>query len=143
MKCLYTQGSQRFKQCEEWVMEYVCKNHLVQLTAFRFFNCCRHYKPSSSAHFTRVLLPAKYKAIKSFVMDSLSNASCCSLTTDMWTGCHSHSYMAVTTHIINDDWNTKSFCLATCEVTSVHTADNIAAELSAVITGHQSYWYHH
>jgi len=28
----------------------------------------------------------------------------------------------------------KSFCLTTCEVISTHTADNIATELSAVIT---------
>ena len=65
--------------------------------------------------------------------DTLSNASCCSLTTDMWTGCHSRSYMAVTAHIVSDDWEMKSFCLATREITSAHTADNIAAELSAVI----------
>jgi len=51
--------------------------------------------------------------------------------------------MAVTAHIITDDWNMKSFCLATREVTSAHTADNIAAELLAVITvGHQSCWNH-
>jgi len=42
--------------------------------------------------------------------------------------------MAVTVHIVTDDWNMKSFCLATCEVSSAHTADNIPAELSAVIT---------
>jgi len=42
--------------------------------------------------------------------------------------------MTVTAHIINDDWNMKSFFLATCEVTSAHTANNIAAELSAVIS---------
>ena len=65
--------------------------------------------------------------------DTLSNASCCSLTTDMWTGCHSRSYMAVTAHIVSDDWEMKSFCLVTREVTSAHTADNIAAELSAII----------
>ena len=65
--------------------------------------------------------------------DTISNTSCCSLTTDMWTGCHSRSYMAVTAHIVSDDWEMKSFCLATRAVTSAHTADNIAAELSAVI----------
>jgi len=33
--------------------------------------------------------------------------------------------VAVTAHIITDDWKMKSFCLATHEVTSAHTADNI------------------
>ena len=52
----------------------------------------------------------------------------------MWTGCHSRSYMAVTAHIISDDWKMKSFCLTTREIVDAHTADNIANELSAVIT---------
>jgi len=42
--------------------------------------------------------------------------------------------MAVTAHIITDDWNMRSGCFATCEITSAHIANNIAAELSAVIT---------
>ena len=42
--------------------------------------------------------------------------------------------MAVTAHTINDDWKMKSFCLATHEIVDAHTADNIADELSAIIT---------
>ena len=41
------------------------------------------------------------------------------------------TYVAITAHIISDDWNKKS---CTHEVTSTHTADNIAGELLAVIT---------
>ena len=139
VKGLYTRGSQRFKQCEESVMEYVCKDMepLTTVDSVPFLRLLQRldprYKPSSRVHFTRVLLPAKYETVKASVTDTLSNASCCSLTTDMWTGCHSRSYMAVTAHIVSDDWEIKSFCLATCEVTSAHTANNIAAELSAVI----------
>ena len=92
------------------------------------------YKLSSRFHFTRVLLPAKYEGIKASVTDSLSNTGCCSMMTDMWTGCHSHSYMAVTAHTISDDWKMKSFCLTTREIVDAHTADNLADELSAVIT---------
>jgi len=44
MKCLYTQGSQRFKQCEESVMEYVCKDmepfSTVDSVPFHFFFVC-------------------------------------------------------------------------------------------------------
>ena len=69
--------------------------------------------PSSRSHFTRVLLPAKYESVKASITDSLSNIGCCSLTTDMWTGYHSRSYMAVTAHTVSDDWKMKSFCLAT------------------------------
>ena len=52
----------------------------------------------------------------------------------MLTGYHSHSYMAVTANTISNDWKMKSFCLTTREIVDAHTADNIADELSAVIT---------
>ena len=77
---------------------------------------------------------AKYESVKASVTNWLSNTNCCLLTTDIWTGCHSCSYMAVTAHTISDDWKMKSFCLATQEIVDAHTADNIADELSAVIT---------
>jgi len=65
-------------------MEYVCKE-MEPVDSLLFLRLLQtldpRYKPSSHAHFTRVLLLAKYEAVKSFVMDSLSNASCCTLTT--------------------------------------------------------------
>jgi len=44
-------------------------------------------KTSSCAHFTRVLLLAKYEAIKASITGLMSNASCCSLTKDIRTVC--------------------------------------------------------
>lgn len=139
-KGLYTRGNQRYKSCENAVMEYICKDMepLNTIDSIPFLRLLQtldpRYKPSSRSHFTRVLLPAKYESVKASITDSLSNIGCCSLTTDMWTGCHSRSYMAVTAHTISDDWKMKSFCLATREIVDAHTADNIADELSAVIT---------
>ena len=121
-------------------MEYVCKDMepLSTIDSIPFLRLLQtldpRYKPSSRSHFTRVLLPAKYESVKARVTHSLSNTNCCSLTTDMWTGCHSCSYMAVTAHTISDDWKMKRFCLATQEIVDSHTADNIADELSTIIT---------
>jgi len=70
-------------------MEYMCKDMelLSTVDSVPFLRLLQtldpRYKPSSRAHFLRVLLPAKYEAVKAFVTDSLSNATCCSLTTDM------------------------------------------------------------
>ena len=91
-KGLYSRGSQHFKECEESVIEFVCKDMepLATVDSILFLRLLRtldpRYKPSSRSHFTRVLLPAKYEAVKTSVASSLSDAGCCSLTTDMWTG---------------------------------------------------------
>ena len=90
------------------------------------------YKPSSRSHFTRVVLPAKYESIKAIVNDSVKKANWCSLTTDMCTGYHSQSYTAGTAHTISTEWEMKSYCLATWEVTNAHTAETISQELSDV-----------
>ena len=89
------------------MMEYECKNMepLATVDSFPFLQLLqtldpRYNKASFHAHFTQVLLPAKYKTVKVSVAGLLSNASCCSLTTDMWTGCHCRSYMAVTARIV-------------------------------------------
>ena len=119
-------------------MEYVCKDMepLSTIDSIPFLRLLQtldpRYKPSSRSHFTRVLLPAKYESVKARVTHSLSNTNCCSLQT-----CGlgvSRSYMAVTAHTISDDWKMKSFCLATQEIVDSHTADNIADELSTIIT---------
>jgi len=75
MKGLYSQGSQRFKQCEESGVEYMCKNMepLSTVNSAPFLRLLQtldpRYKPSSHTHFSRVLLPAKYEAIKAFFCD--------------------------------------------------------------------------
>jgi len=63
-----------------------------------------------------------YEAVKASIA---GNASYCLLTTDMWIGCHSYLYWAVTIYIVIDEWKITSFCLATCEISDVYTANNI------------------
>jgi len=100
-------------------MEYICKDMepVSTVDSLPFLRLVQtldpRYKPSSRSHFTRVVLPAKYESIKAIVNDSVKKASWCSLTTDMWTGCHSRSYIGVTAHAINTEWEMKSYCLAT------------------------------
>lgn len=46
--------------------------------------------------FSHTIFPNKYTSVKKNVIDSLSAATHCSLTTDLWTGYHRRSYMLVT-----------------------------------------------
>ena len=52
-----------------------------------------------------------------------------SLTTDGWTSCANHSYIAYATHYIDDKWNLQSHLLDTAEMSMDHTAMNLAEEL--------------
>ena len=88
------------------------------------------YKATSLSHFTCVLLPAKYENIKAVVNDALKKAVWCSLTIDMWTGCHNHSYNAITAPM--PEWEIKCYCFTT-RVIDGHTAKTISLELSDVI----------
>ena len=75
-------------------------------------------------------LPVKYDEVKETVKNQLNIASSVCLTTDMWTSRTTQGYMTVTCHCINELWQPKSFVLETFHLHTVHTAENIAAELT-------------
>ena len=91
------------------------------------------YIPASRSTFSRVIIPAKYISVKEIVLASLSTASHCSLTTDLWTGCHKRAYTSVTAHYITSEWEMKHNCLQTREVDERHTAENLGVELQAAL----------
>ena len=52
-----------------------------------------------------------------------------SLTTDAWTSRANHSYVTHTVHYIDEHWKLCSRVLDTCEITTEHSAANLADEL--------------
>ena len=108
-KDLYTWSSQHYESCKNTVMECIWKDmeplSTINNIPFSAATNSGSMVPAflSRSHFTQVLLPVKYESVKASITDSLSNTNCCSLMTNMWTGCHSHSSIAVTTHNISDD----------------------------------------
>ena len=87
----YNGGSAHFQQCEESML---CKEMLpvsiVESQSLRSFVDVLdpRYKPSSRTHFSRVLIPQKYETVKQKLVQLLSEVDHCSLTSDLWTGCH-------------------------------------------------------
>jgi len=64
------------------------------------------------------------------LLDSVDH---CSLTCDGWTSLGQNSYLGVTAHFVHD-YTLKSFFLALRHVTQSHTAENLLAELTEVMT---------
>ena len=59
------------------------------------------------------------------------------ITTDLWTAQHQiSSYISVKAHFIDDNWKLQTRCLETHEVSTDHTANNLADELGKIL----SYW---
>ena len=67
--------------------------------------------------------------MKEIVLVSLSTATHCSLTTDLWTGGHKRAYMSVTAHYITSEWGIKQHLLQTREVDERHKAENLGVKL--------------
>ena len=68
--------------------------------------------------------------MKHSIKQELKSIEYLALTTDMWTGCHNHGYMSISTHFVGHDWDMHHYCLQTREVASSHTALNLGDEIS-------------
>ena len=135
----YGQHSARYTQCQNAPVEFICKDlqptSIVDSPSFLqlLSTLDPRYIPASRTTFSRAIIPNKYTSVKESVLGSLSAAMQCSLTTDLWTGCHRRAYMSVTVHYITSEWEMKHHCLQTREVEERHTAENLAVELQAVL----------
>ncbi|KAL3971429.1 mitogen-activated protein kinase binding protein 1 [Sarotherodon galilaeus] len=74
-------------------------------------------------------LPSRLEKLRNELKKVTSKIS---LTTDAWTSLVTESYLGVTCHFINDNWDLLSFNLATLPVEERHTAENLASWLEKV-----------
>ena len=75
-----------------------------------------------------------FKAIKQDIVQLLAkNKSKFSLTYDMWTSRANESYLGITGHYIDEEWNLQSLVLDVLPVTHPHTAERIAEYVAGII----------
>ena len=67
-----------------------------------------------------------YDETKASVLEFLQTAPAVALTTDLWTSCATESYITITAHTIDVEFNLKETMLATREIDEKHTGANIA-----------------
>ena len=92
------------------------------------------YQLPSRQEIARTLLPALYEETKSQLSRELCEASVIALTTDLWSSRHMQSFMTITAHFISKEWMLKSCVLETPRFAMSHTAQNIADELTRVMS---------
>ena len=92
------------------------------------------YKPPDRKTISTVYMPKLYKGKKESIRQGLRSCKAFGFTTDMWTSRSTHSYVSFTVHFISDEYHLKHHLLETKEFTEAHTAENIADEMTSIIT---------
>nr|CAI5847647.1 unnamed protein product [Callosobruchus analis] len=72
------------------------------------------------------LIPAKYEECLNDCRKLLAGAKKICLTTDCWTSVNMDSFIAVTSHFINDEYELKSILLECSVLMGHHTSQNLA-----------------
>jgi hypothetical protein len=92
------------------------------------------YTLPSRTFFSETVIPDMYKKVKARVVSDLEKATAISITTDSWTSRATESYVAVTAHFIDPDWEFKSYTLQTRQLSESHTGAHLADVLNGTIT---------
>ncbi|XP_046542896.1 E3 SUMO-protein ligase ZBED1-like [Haliotis rubra] len=91
------------------------------------------YEIPSRTHFTNYVIPEMYKKVKSSVMESIARASSMAVTTDGWTSRSTESYITITAHYVNEDWQLENPVLQTRTLHESHTGANLANVLESAV----------
>ncbi|XP_052278728.1 E3 SUMO-protein ligase ZBED1-like [Dreissena polymorpha] len=100
--------------------------NLMQIVAPDYKVPCRNTVRS------RIVL--KYESEKEVLSSELASVQSASITTDTWTSNSTESYITVTEHHINSDWDIKSNVLLTRAMPERHTGENLANRLTDCVS---------
>lgn len=135
----YKRDSARWKTCTDAVTKYLAKEmvsfYTVEKKSFKDMVKVldAQYELPGRKYFSQTAVPQLYSKVRDDVQVLLSAADSYSLTTDMWSSVNMTPYMSLTVHIITPDWKLESKCLQTTYFPESHTADNLAATLTAAL----------
>ena len=122
-------GSKRAQEITQLIAEFVARDmHPVAVVeGTGFMNLVSKfdaaYQIPSRKHIMKVLHDL-YDNIKARLQAELGSVEYVALTTDHWTSHALDSYLGVTAHFINQDWELVARVLTTKEVRERHTAVN-------------------
>ncbi|KAK3086886.1 hypothetical protein FSP39_024924 [Pinctada imbricata] len=92
------------------------------------------YNLPGRTHFTDKVFPGLYEIVKTRIMTELLSADNAAITTDGWTSRATESFITVTAHFIDANWEFKNYVLQTRPLHESHTAENLANVLLQAIS---------
>lgn len=78
------------------------------------------------------ILPNVMQQMENIIQQELSTLNHIYITLDLWTNRNMASFVGMTVHFVNENWDLKSFVLAADSFLGRHTADNIANAYHAI-----------
>ena len=90
--------------------------------------CPRYVLPNRRA-ISATMLPAEYEKTMVDVIETCKDIRKCCLTTDCWSSRNNESFIAVTVHYINEEFQFKSVLLGCSQFDESHTSVNLAKQI--------------
>ena len=100
--------------------------HLIQLMDPRYTIVSRQ-----TLQYT--IIPKKAKECFDSIVSKLENIRSVSVTLDIWSSRRMHSYLCVTAHIINNEWDMQMYLLDCSRIVGRHTASRIVSDLQEIL----------
>lgn len=91
------------------------------------------YQPPNRSRLSEELIPAMYENEKSKLYSELQSSGAVSLTCDGWTSRATESFLTVTCHFINKNWELCSKILQTDHFEGSHTGQKVGFELRTMM----------
>ena len=82
------------------------------------------YEIPSRTHISQKVMPELYTKVKKRIVSDKDKADFIAVTTDGWTSRAAHSYVTITAHFIDYNFEIQNHTLQTRQLNSSHTADN-------------------
>nr|XP_061794906.1 E3 SUMO-protein ligase ZBED1-like [Nerophis lumbriciformis] len=139
MLSILPQNSERAKKITRSVASFIAKDlrpyYVVENVGFRHLlkTLEPRYKLPARATFADSVVPSLYREVREDVSMSLQKASRVAITSDAWTSVATESYITITAHYINKDWQMLSHVLQTRSVYESHTGAHMATLLLDVV----------
>ena len=134
----YSETNPKKKKLDGIVTSLVCKEglsfRLVGTQSFQKFvsELDSRYRLPTRQSLSGTLIPDMYAEVKKNTMIVIKSATAWAFTTDMWTSTNNDSYMALTCHFINDDFELINKCVAVTHAPGSHSAEFIADKMTQV-----------
>ncbi|CAG9833279.1 unnamed protein product [Diabrotica balteata] len=114
--------------------KFVIATKKQKVTEEKPTSSCEGFKNFVNMLDPKYVLPSKYTIRETIMKDMykkcvLKQNNFVSITTDSWTSVSTESYMAITCHYIDQNFNLKNSILAVPKLKEHHTAENLASVL--------------
>lgn len=127
--------SKRAKTITKAIAFFICKDMkpycVVENEGFRYLLEVLEprYNIPSRQYFSESYIPKLYTKVRDEVIHGLMSAEQVAITTDGWTSCATESYITITCHFIDNDWQMNNPVLQTRVLGDTHSGINIGQVL--------------